>query len=134
MKALILLFGSLATGSFARFKSSLATDVPQSIQTYVPTQPRQDGSTYGNIDQVAVTHQHIDWFPNWTESVVQGSIVFDMIVKMNDIQYVQFDTWNNTIEEVLLQPAGTAMRASLGNGNIPRSTKNLTWIVETVNP
>ena len=134
MKALILLFGSLAVGGLARFKSSHARDAPQNIQTYVPTHPRQDNSTYGHIDQVAVTHQHIDWFPNWTQSIVQGSIVFDMVVNMNDIMYVQFDTWNNTIEEVVLQPAGTAMRCSLGNGNIPISTNNLTWTVETVNP
>lgn len=53
--------------------------------------------------------------------MVKGSIVMDMVVKQNEIMYVQLDTWNNTIEEVFLQPAGTAMIATMGSGLIPVS-------------
>lgn len=62
--------------------------------------------------------------------MLQGSIVFDMFV-LQMTEFVVFDTWGNTIDAVYLQPAGTAMRATMGTGNIPISSTNLMWTVSS---
>jgi hypothetical protein len=96
MKVLTLLFSGFVATTFARIKKD--PRAPGDISTYVPFHPMADNSTYGNIDQLEVSHQHIDWYVNWTTSQFQGSIIMDIIVKQNDVMYVQLDSWNNTID------------------------------------
>lgn len=132
MKVLTLLFSGLVATTLARIKKDPVA--PGDITTYVPFHPMADNSTYGNIDQIEISHQHVDWFVNWTSNQLQGSILFDMVVKQNDVMYIQLDSWNNTIDSVQLLPGGSAMRASLGSGNIPVVNNPLVWEVKYPNP
>ena len=50
------------------------------INTYVPTHPKVDNSTYGNLDYIKTTHYHVDWGVNWVNRSLNGSIIHDMIV------------------------------------------------------
>ena len=70
MKAVALLFSSLIAGVVGQ-------GIPQN---YIPVQPLADNSTFANLDYVRVTHQFVDWFPNFQTSQLQGSIVFDLQV------------------------------------------------------
>jgi hypothetical protein len=54
-KAMMLLFGSFLTSTFARLREATPKP-PGDISTYVPYHPMVDNSTYGNIDHVQVTH------------------------------------------------------------------------------
>ena len=64
MKAVTLLFSSLAMGTLARLRTH--NDAPRAdVFTYVPTHPKADNSTWSNTDQIEVTHQHVDWYINW---------------------------------------------------------------------
>jgi hypothetical protein len=65
---------------FTLLFASVSLTLGQDIYSYVPYHPAVDNSTYGNIDQIAVTHQHVDWFVNWTNKTLQGSIIMDMTV------------------------------------------------------
>jgi len=132
MKVLTLLFSGLVATTLARIKKDPVA--PGDISTYVPMHPKADNSTYGNIDQIDVNHQHVDWFVNWTSSQLQGSILLDMVVRQNNVMYIQLDSWNNTIDQVNLLPAGSAMRATLGAGNIPVVNNTLVWEVKFPNP
>lgn len=79
------------------------------------------------------THQHVDWFVNWTNKTLQGSIILDMVVK-KEVQYVTLDTWGNNVQDVHLMPAGSAMSATLNKGIVPVADNPLAWAVRTVNP
>jgi hypothetical protein len=55
MKAVAFLFSSL-----------IASVTGQGIPSnYMPVQPMVDNSTFANLDYVRVTHQFVDWFPNF---------------------------------------------------------------------
>lgn len=78
-RALTVLFSSLVAGSLAKLRVP-KINPPGDINSYVPYHPGVDNSTYGNIDQVYATHQHVDWFVNFTNSQLEGSIIIDFTV------------------------------------------------------
>jgi len=71
-RVLTLLFSGVVTSAFAK--------KPSDIGSYTPYHPPADNSTYGNVDQIYVTHQHVDWFTNWTSQTLQGYILMDFTV------------------------------------------------------
>lgn len=116
-QVLALLFGVVAT-----FTASTRIDIEKKklgdVGSWTPHHPGVDNSTFANVDQVVVTHQHADWGVNFASGMLQGSIVFDMMV-VSDTMYVSFDTLGNDIEDVQLLPAGSALAATMNAGVIP---------------
>ena len=125
---------TLLFSGFVATTMALSKAMPGDIATYVPYHPKVDNSTYGNIDQIATTHYHVDWFVNWTSSELTGSIIHDMTVK-DFVQYVQMDSWNLNIQAVALLPAGSALNATLHQGTVPvYNGTYLVWDIKSPNP
>lgn len=131
LKAINLLFACIATNALAR-KQPFA-DAPKSVVDYMPTHPQVDNSTFANVEQIATTHQHVDWYVNWASKTLQGSIILDMIVK-KEVQYVTLDTWGNNVQDVHFMPAGSAMSATLNKGIVPVADAPLDWSIKQPNP
>lgn len=70
---------------------------------------------------------------NFTASSLEGSITIDFTVAQL-VEYVQLDTIGNTIQQVNLLPAGSAMRATLNKGIVPVVNNTLIWDVKSPNP
>jgi len=105
----------------------------QDIYSYVPHHPAVDNSTWANTDQIATTHQHVDWYVNWTNKTLQGSIILDMTV-VSSTAWIQLDTRTNVITGVQLLPPGSAMVATNDAGTVPVVNNPLTWIIKDPNP
>ena len=67
---LTLLFTSFVATAVSANKKINEKVMPQDINSYVPHHPMVDNSTYANIDEIVVTHQHVDWFVNWTNKTL----------------------------------------------------------------
>ena len=52
------------------------------------------------------------------------------------VQFVQMDSWNLTIQEILLMPPGSALNATMNAGNVPvyNDTPALNWTIANPNP
>lgn len=109
-------------------------DMPQDISTYVPHHPSVDNSTYGNIDEIATTHYHVDWYINFGSSTLMGWIIHDMTVKADNTLYVQLDSWDLVILEVQLLPPGSAMYATTHAGTTEVTNSTLVWDIKSPNP
>jgi len=66
----------------------------------VITQPVADNSTFGNIDQIATTHVHLNLTANFDTSSLEGWAYHTMMVYEEGVTQIQFDIWDLTIEEV----------------------------------
>lgn len=100
-----------------------ATVLAQDINTYVPYHPKVDNSTYANVDQVIVTHQHIDWFADFTNYQMDGFILLDMtVISDTPIQFVTLDIWNQQMGTVQMCPPDTALIATNDAGMVPVNT------------
>lgn len=75
----------------------------------------------------------MDWFVNWTNKTLQGSIILDMTVKA-DVMYIQLDTWGNTIDSVQLLPSGSAYSATMNAGVVPVVDNELVFDIKSPNP
>lgn len=80
-----------------------------------------------------MTHQHVDWYIDWTTKQLKGSIVFDCYVWDTTDMFI-LDWIDITVDSVVMQPAGTAMRATMSQGNIPLSSTSLNITADTPNP
>ena len=96
---LALLFTSYIATAVSASKKVTEKVMPQDIISYVPHHPMVDNSTFANIDEIVVSHQHVDWYVNWTNKTLQGSIIMDLTV-VSDVMYISLDTWGNVIEDV----------------------------------
>jgi hypothetical protein len=92
-----------------------------------------DNSTFANLDYVRVTHQFVDWFPNFTTTQIQGSIVMDLQV-LQQVMYLQLDVANCTVTDVQLLPPGSAMSATMNKGIIPVTDSPLEFTILSPNP
>lgn len=105
----------------------------QDINSYVPVHQGPDNSTYANVNDIRVQHQHVDWWLDWNTQQLQGSIIFDFNV-MSETQWIQLDTWGNTIESVTLLPANSAYDATMNGGSVPVVNNPLQWVIQNPNP
>lgn len=60
-RKVVALFASLLGFTLA------ARPYPRDVGSWTPHHPNVDNSTYANVDEVRVTHQHADWFPNFAQ-------------------------------------------------------------------
>ena len=56
----IVLFASAFVGAIARF-NIYENDLGAIPADYEPKHPLCDNSTYGNVEEIATSHYHIDW-------------------------------------------------------------------------
>ena len=126
-KAFTMLFGVAAT--------TMASSQGD-INTYVPYHPKVDNSTYANIDQVVVTHQHLDWYADFTQNQMEGFILLDMtVISSEPIQYVTLDMWNQQLDGVKMLPADSAIIATNDAGMVPvNKSPALTTRITSPNP
>ena len=79
------------------------------IDNYTPKQPHADNSTYGNIEQMATTHVHLDWTVDFDRKVISGAVTHDLDI-IDNTQVLVIDAWNIKVSEVKLLKAGAAHR------------------------
>ena len=73
MTRLLLVFLSLV------FVQSAAAE-PFSLDDYIPEHPLADNSTYGNIEEIATTHLHLDVTMEFDRRVIDGTVTHDLDV------------------------------------------------------
>ena len=104
------------------FVASLAMQVPEmpeSLILYKPYRNLVDNSTWANIQDIIVTHYHMDLLVNFTTNELQGSVIHDFTVTGAQVQYIQLDIWDVFIERIEMVPPGSAMNATTHQGNVP---------------
>jgi leukotriene-A4 hydrolase len=84
----LLALAATFTVATARFN---VTSVPAD---YVPQHPACDNSTYGNVEELATSHYHIDWNIDFDNSIIKGSVVHDLVAMIDNVAYLQLDIWN----------------------------------------
>ena len=68
----------------------------------VRDQPVADNSTFGNIDQIATSHVHLNLTADFDTSTLDGWAYHTMQVKEDGVTQIQFDSWDLTIDYVLV--------------------------------
>jgi len=53
---------------------------------------------------------------------------------VDNVEFIQLDMWNLNIQDVIICPPGSAMQATLDNGNIPVYTQMAQWRVMDPSP
>merc|ERR1712195_87602 len=84
--------------------ATLALAVPAD---YVVTSPKMDNSTWGNVEELATQHYHVDWTIDWNNTVLDGSVVHDLTAVKN-VGYLQLDVWDITVLNVYQVDTGAA--------------------------
>jgi len=74
---------------------------------YVVTSPKMDNSTWGNVEELATQHYHVDWTIDWNNTVLDGSVVHDLTAVKN-VGYLQLDVWDITVLNVYQVDTGAA--------------------------
>ena len=80
------------------------------LETYVAHHPLADNSTYGNIEEIATTHFHLDWDVDFDSRVISGKVTHDFLVVSNSTRVIQMDAWDLSIFSVKQVVAGAAKR------------------------
>jgi hypothetical protein len=98
----VALLATICTSAFARFNMTV---IPSD---YEPTKPLCDNSTYGNVDEIATSHYHVDWQVDFTSSIITGSVIHDLVAMVDDVLYLQLDVWNIQVNAVYKVDTGAA--------------------------
>jgi len=101
---------------------------------FIPVQPACDNSTFGNVEQIATEHFHVDWEVSFSEELVKGSVFHDLVVVSKEVTFVQFDVKDISVSGVWQVTPGSAL--ATGKRQIPRVPKiaPLQYQILTPNP
>lgn len=86
------------------------------VGQYVPTQPKQDNSTWSNINEIQTTHYFIDWYVDFELETLAGSIIHDFTAQALT-NVIQLDIAQGILVDKIVQvPANAAINATNNNG------------------
>ena len=82
-----ILLASTFVGAIAKF-NIYENDLSVVPADYKPEHPLCDNSTYGNVEEIATSHYHIDWQVDFDTSLISGSVVHDLISMVDNVKYL----------------------------------------------